>query len=92
MMNLFAWVTAYPDELALLKVDPVGENDNWLLKMKGHSERVIFAWGNFKEATKRAEVVKNMFPRAMVLGVNKNGTPKHPLYVRSSVIPEMYDY
>lgn len=39
----------------------------------------MFAWGNFK-VNGRDKVVESMFDTAMALKINKNGTPKHPLY------------
>lgn len=80
MMNLFAYVTAYPEELKKCS-DPIGENNIWLEKIKARCSDILFAWGNFKEAAARAEEVMKMFPKAVCLGVNKNGTPKHPLYI-----------
>ena len=86
MANLFAWVTPYPDEL-LKCPDPVKDNDRWLLKLSKFADQIIFAWGNFKEAQERAKLVIEMFPHAMALHTNKNGSPKHPLYVRGDVAP-----
>lgn len=82
MLNLFAWVTAYPDELLKCK-DPVADNDRWLRKIVDLSSDVVFAWGNFKEAQERAKKVIAMFPTAKALHINKNGSPKHPLYCRA---------
>lgn len=46
---------------------------------------VVFAWGSFKivsEVNRDKELLK-MFPDALALSVNKNGSPKHPLYCKS---------
>jgi hypothetical protein len=89
MANLFAWVTAYPDEL--LKVpDPGNGNDLWLLKIAAQCTEVVFAWGNFKEAQQRAKKVIEMFPAAKALIKNKDGSPRHPLYVPGNVTPIIY--
>lgn len=86
MMNLFAFVTAYPEELK--KCDnPIGDNDKWLKEIAEKCNGIIFAWGNFKEAQDRGEQVMKMFPSARALAINKNGSPKHPLYVKADVIP-----
>jgi len=89
MADLFAWVTPYPDEL-LKCPDPVKDNDLWLHKVAAQCQDVVFAWGNFKEAKERAEKVTEMFPCAMALPINKNGSPKHPLYVKSDIKPVTY--
>jgi hypothetical protein len=86
MANLFAFVTAYPDELGKC-IDPLGENDLWLHKVAMQCSEVIFAWGNFKEAQERAKMVIEMFQGAKALIINKDGSPRHPLYVRGNIQP-----
>ena len=68
MMNLFAIVSADPSVLKSCD-DPIGENDKWL-KLYATGD-IIFAWGNFKEATERAKEVVALFPNAMALFINK---------------------
>ncbi len=84
MMNLFAIVSRYP---AVLKTDPdpLGDNDGWIEKIAEKCDKVIFAWGNFKEAEERSKDVIKMFPDAYALEINKNGSPKHPLYVSKDI-------
>lgn len=89
MMNLFALVTPYPEELK--KSDnPLGDNNGWLEKIHPKCEKVIFAWGAFKEAHERSIEVINMFPDAYCLGKTKSGCPKHPLYLKSDTIPILF--
>lgn len=90
MTNLFAWITAYPDEI-LKCPDPINGNDVWLTKLAGMSNEIIFAWGNFKEAQEQAKKVIEMFPQAKALHINKNGSPKHPLYVKGDTIPFLFN-
>jgi hypothetical protein len=86
MLNLFAIVSADP---SILKThhDPIKDNDASLVNIGGRCGAVVFAWGNFKEATERAKEIVRMFPKAICLGVNKNGTPKHPLYIARKTEP-----
>ena len=86
MLNLFAWVTPYPNEL-LACTDPVGDNDKWLLEVGRKAERVIFCWGSFGAARVRSLVVIDMFPGAEALLINKDGSPHHPLRLSKAVIP-----
>lgn len=83
MMNLFAIVSSNPDIL-LTNVDLLGANNEWLNKISDKCKDILFAWGNFKQAEYRAKEVMNMFPNAICLGLNKNGSPKHPLYVSAN--------
>lgn len=84
MMNLFGIVSADPKILLTCK-DPIGDNDIWLSEIARECKDVCFAWGNFKEALERGKQVSKMFPAAICLGLNKNGSPKHPLYVPANI-------
>lgn len=79
MMNLFAIVSADPK---ILQTDsnPLGDNNGWLEKIAPKCDKIVFAWGNFKEAKERSIEVINMFKEPYCLFQNKNGSPKHPLY------------
>ena len=88
MLNLFGWVTPYPEEL-LQCPDPIGENDSYLKDYQEKCAEVIFAWGAFSVATDRAKEVAAMMP-GKALVINKNGTPRHPLYVKSEVVPVIF--
>ncbi len=88
MMNLFAIIDRNP---AILKTDadPLGDNDGWIEKIAPKCSKIVFAWGDFKEAKERSIDVIKMFPVAYCLFQNKSGSPKHPLYCRdlSQIIP-----
>jgi hypothetical protein len=86
MMNLFAIVSPYPEVLKT-DPDPLGENDGWIERIAPKCHKIIFAWGTFKEAEERAKTVIAMFPDAECLQLNKNGSPKHPLYCRADIQP-----
>lgn len=90
MMNLFGLVSPYPEDLKNVK-DAIGENTPWLEHVSKKCSQVIFAWGNFKEAEERSRAVKKMFPDAMALQINKNGSPKHPLYCKGDLTPIPYN-
>jgi hypothetical protein len=80
MLNLFTYITPYPEEL-LQCLDATFCADLHLTKYAKEVDKVIFAWGNFKVAEQRAKEVKRLFPNAYVMGINQNGSPKHPLYL-----------
>lgn len=85
MLNLFSFVSAFP---WLIETDPDFhlKNMEYLKQYVGlANKRVVFAWGNFKKATEISPSVITMFPGAYALHINKNGSPKHPLYVKKDV-------
>ena len=90
MMNLFALVSPYPEDLTKSD-DPLGDNDGWIEKISPKCEKVIFAWGDFKEARERSQKIIEMFPDGYALIINKNGTPRHPLYVKADTKPKQYN-
>ena len=82
MTNLFPFITAYPSEL---RTDDIGIslNDFVLRATAIYCRDVCFCWGNF-DVLGRDKVVMEMFPDALCFGKNKNGSPKHPLYLKST--------
>jgi len=89
MLNLFTYVTAYPAELMKCP-ERAYQADMHLQLYNAASDTVIFAWGSFPEAAERVRVVIEMFPNGKVLGINKNGSPKHPLYIKGDTIAVNY--
>lgn len=87
MTNLFGLISTDPDAL-LTAVDPVGQNDEHLREVyricKMH---VVYAWGAFKQNKERAALVSTWFFEPRCLGKNKDGSPKHPLYVKGDIEP-----
>lgn len=84
MMNCWAYIATDP---ALLKINPMSEewNNNALTVIARKCKDVVFAWGSFKivQVMGRDAELAEMFPRAKALHINKNGSPKHPLYCKS---------
>lgn len=78
MMNLFAWISSKPKDLLTCE-NPLGENNSKLKEVESICEDVIVCWGNFKQAEKRIKEVLPNYPNAKCFGINKNGTPFHPL-------------
>jgi hypothetical protein len=88
MMNLFAFVTSKPSELAVCE-DPILHNDTFLAELTVDRD-ILFAWGAFKQAKARAEEIIKRFPDALCLRKNADGSPIHPLYVRGDTKPFKY--
>jgi len=83
MLNLFAWITPYPEELENCE-DPIGDNDCKLEAYALKCEEVVFAWGA-NEVRGRDDFAVKKFPNAKCIARNADGTPKHPLYVKQGV-------
>lgn len=92
MLNCFAFVSTDPN---LLNTDDHMEANNrnniTLISIGRQCREIVFAWGNFPvvSETGRDQELKIMFPGAKALHINKNGSPKHPLYCKdnSKLIP-----
>lgn len=91
--NVFAYRAT--DQRRLLSVaDPVGpENDKHLLAMAARASMILFAYGKpHKKLQGRGPQVvgllaKEHLPKFHVLALSKDGTPKHPLYLKGSLDP-----
>lgn len=88
MMNLFDHVTSDPKKLEI-SGDRLDHNDLWLTAIADKCQRIIFAWGSFPEAVEKGKAVAKKFC-GYALGVNKDGSPKHPLYIKKDVKPVYY--
>lgn len=87
VVNLFALRATNPKEL-LKHQDPIGPlNDQFLAreiqKAALSGGIIITAWGKNKFAQKRAFLLKSYFGPFLCLGKNKDGSPKHPLYLKA---------
>jgi hypothetical protein len=85
MTNLFSIRSTDP---SILKedIDLVMDNDKNILDVKSLCKDVLFAWGGFKP-NKRSIAVSNLFETAICLGLNNDGSPKHPLYISKKTKP-----
>ena len=90
MMNSFPFVSTDPKQLTDLNNNDI--NDSALLEVSKKCEDVVFVWGSFKimKDTNRDKQLVKMFPKAKVLKVNKDQSPKHPLYCNSKTILKDY--
>ena len=76
--NLHSYVTPYPKILKDKIIAKDKFNISHLKIMKKKCEKVVFAWGNFGYLPQWLEV---MIENPMCFKKNKNGSPKHPLYL-----------
>ena len=93
MMNCFPLVSTDPKALKpfylsanSFEQSQYSRNHEMLQSVSLKCHEVVFAWGNFplvKELGIAEKYLLNMFPNAKALSLNKNGSPKHPLYCKS---------
>jgi hypothetical protein len=93
--NLFAWRSAYPEDLAH-QVDPVGpDNDRVIVQACQDSEYVICGWGKHGGFQSRDRAVIDILKAAKVdvraLRINADGSPGHPLYISYEVLPTAFE-
>ena len=82
MLNCFPFISTKPDDLKDFGNNET--NDHWLRWIADRSKDVVFAWGAFEIAKPRAVELAAMFPDAKALVINRDGSPRHPLYVPSN--------
>lgn len=92
VVNLFALRSTDPAQLYWTE-DPIGpSNDAHIRATVFGSDMVICAWGVHGNLNFRGEKVVAMLRdrgfRLHHLGLNRDGTPKHPLYLSYRVAPE----
>jgi hypothetical protein len=90
MLNCFPYISTNPNDLK--DFGNTDTNDEQLKRIGLLCSEIIFAWGSFnivKETGRDAELIK-MFPNAKCLEINKDGSPRHPLYVPSKTLPKLF--
>ena len=98
--NLFPLRATDPGELLTHPdpLGPVGPADCAVLDAIDRADMVICAWGAHPAAVARAaEVMRiisltGMRNKLYHLGLNKDGSPKHPLYIAASTRPKLFEY
>ncbi|MGI3786458.1 MAG: DUF1643 domain-containing protein [Janthinobacterium lividum] len=85
VVNLWAWRSARPLDLADV-IDPVGpDNDSWIATLRGQADGpVVLGWGVQSDQVRVATVLGLLGTRPKhCLGQTRDGHPRHPLYVRA---------
>ena len=83
----------YPEKL-FCPDDPIGPHNNFHLKeMSKRCERVVCAWGNsslIKKLNFDISSLEDIKAPLFYLEKMKDGTPKHPLYLKKSLLPRPF--
>lgn len=92
MCNCFSFISTNPDMLQSETLEAMMKNADVLKRVYERVSDVIFAWGNFDIVRKMGvdKKLSEAFPNAKALFINKNGSPKHPLYCKSDIKPVIF--
>ena len=87
VVNLYAYRSTVPAALHQVR-DPVGpDNDPWLVHFAKWHRRIVCAWGAGAPDEERVLEVTQLLAhygaQLLCLGVTKDGSPRHPLYVKA---------
>ena len=79
--NLYAHMTPYPKELPQFNLYTERKNKHHIQNMLLLCQDVVFAWGNHGQLP---QWLSALVENPLCFGQNKNGSPKHPLYLAKS--------
>lgn len=96
VVNLFAWRDKSPAAMKLAKY-PVGENNDVIVRLAAsRAGIVVCAWGKHGTHLDRHNVMRQQLHGWGIpvhyLALNKDGTPKHPLYCRDDTVPTRWEF
>ncbi|WP_193211158.1 DUF1643 domain-containing protein [Luteolibacter marinus] len=88
IVNLFAWVATAPAAM-MRAANPVGPgNDRHLEQDAAEADLIVAVWGVHGSHLGRDRAIKARFRgRLHALKVNQDGSPAHPLYLRTDLRP-----
>ena len=79
--NLYAHITPYPKKLVRMNLNPEEQNIEHIKNMLFLCKDVGYAWGNHGHLP---QWLSTLVEQPLCFGQNKNGSPKHPLYLAKS--------
>jgi len=94
-LNCYGWRSKSPSEMKKQGVGAIGDlNDYWIQQVwrvfgpegKDQIGLSIGSWGN-DDFLNRGPLIREYVPNLYHLGLNQNGTPKHPLYLPMTTRP-----
>jgi hypothetical protein len=94
--NLFALRSTDPKELYTHPRPVHGQNDQIIRSLARNADLVVCAWGVHGAHMDRGPLVREVLRRddgvtLYHLGLNKDGSPKHPLYLPNTTVPQVWN-
>jgi hypothetical protein len=94
MTNLFAWRDTSPRAMKLVPTPIGADNQQHLIECAREAALVICAWGldgkHMRQDANTTEILTGAGKRLHHLGLNDDGTPKHPLYLKANTMPQPF--
>jgi hypothetical protein len=91
VVNLYAYRATDPSELWAATDDPVGPmNDWWIAQTCRGADLVVCAWGGNAMPSRVMDVQQHLPRKLYALVINKDRTPKHPLYIKRDTPLRLY--
>lgn len=86
MMNCFPFIST--DPRMLVSSGGTIYNNIKMIEVAKKCDDIVFAWGNFEIVRTMGVdyILSRRFPNAKALHINKNGSPKHPLYCKADSV------
>lgn len=89
MVNLFSYRATFPEKMKE-QDDPIGEDNRLAEFLDTCSGPHIACWGTHGSHLDRGAFIAPCFKELVCFGKNADGSPKHPLYLRSDTPLEIY--
>ena len=80
--NIFPIINTKVNDLYLDLSHDEKKNKKYVCRMIDKSKSIVFAWG--KTINNPPVWIDKIVDKPLCFGFNKNGTPKHPLYLKKS--------
>lgn len=94
MTNLFAFRATDPKEMKKSEFPDGQDNHHHLLKCGSEASMVVAAWGkhgkHHHQDLNARQWLSDIGVSLYHLGLNNDGTPKHPLYLKADTKPELF--
>ncbi len=92
--NLFAFRATDPAKMKSCQSPHGFQNDKFIKSVAKKSKMVVVAWGNHgTHCARDKEVLKILraINQPFCLGITKSGNPKHPLYIKRTTKPKLFE-
>jgi len=94
MLNAFSYRATDPEEMKRQAVPNLMENIDWISAFVGLAALSVAAWGTHGTFANQSDFIAYRMRKDLrmlhCLGTNKDGTPKHPLYLKADTKPVLW--